>query len=226
MIFATGIRMGESPRWHDGRFWMCDWLAGEILAFAPDGTRQVVARVEGLPFSIDWLSDGRMLVTTNNGVRVGPELAPHGPGGQPWNEIVVDPAGRVWVDMPGAMPWEEPKPGVVGVVDPDGGGRVVADDVWFPNGMAVTPDGSTLIVAESHAHRLTAFTITDAGAAHSFEPAFPCHSALMGANKWGLTSLRNLDRLPPTGAVLIVCPLPIVGGSGSPARVLALVERA
>src|SRR4029079_9754277 len=73
------------------------------------------------------------------------------------------PAGRVWVDMPGAMPWEEPKPGVVGVVDPDGGGRVVADAVWFPNGMAVTPDGSTLIVAESHAHRLTAFTITDAG---------------------------------------------------------------
>ena len=66
---------------------------------------------------------------------------------------------------------------------------------------------------------------TDAGAAHSFEPAFPCHSALMGANKYGLTSLRNLDRLPPTGSVLIVCPLPIVGGSGSPARVLALVER-
>ena len=66
---------------------------------------------------------------------------------------------------------------------------------------------------------------TDAGAAHSFEPAFPCHSELMGANKWGLTSLRGLDRLPPTGALLIVCPLPIVGGSGSPARVLALVEK-
>ena len=163
MIFATDIQMGESPRWHDSRFWMCDWLAGEILAFSPDGTRETVARVEGLPFSIDWLPDGRMVVTTNDGVRVGPELAPYGPGGRPWNEIVVDPAGRVWVDMPGAMPWEEPKPGVVGVVDPDGGGRVVADDVWFPNGMAVTPDGSTLIVAESHAHRLTAFTITDAG---------------------------------------------------------------
>ncbi|MDN5860273.1 MAG: cyclase family protein [Pseudonocardia sp.] len=65
---------------------------------------------------------------------------------------------------------------------------------------------------------------TDAGAAHGFEPAFPCHSALMGAHKWGLTSLRRLDRLPPTGAVLVVCPLPIVGGSGSPARVLALVQ--
>jgi len=163
MIFATGIRMGESPRWHDGRFWMCDWLAGEVLAFAPDGTREVVARVEGLPFSIDWLPDGRMLVTTNDGVRVGPELAPYGLAGQPWNEIVVDPAGRAWVDMPGAMPWEEPKPGVVGVVDPDGTGRTVAGDVWFPNGMAVTPDGTTLIVAGSHAHRLTAFTITADG---------------------------------------------------------------
>ncbi|MBF6371414.1 cyclase family protein, partial [Nocardia puris] len=53
----------------------------------------------------------------------------------------------------------------------------------------------------------------------------PCHSLLLGANKWGLTSLRNLDKLPATGALLIVSPLPIVGGSGSPARVLALVER-
>jgi kynurenine formamidase len=66
---------------------------------------------------------------------------------------------------------------------------------------------------------------TDAGAAHGFDPPFPCHSSLMGANKWGLTSLRNLAQVPPTGSVLIVCPLPIVGGSGSPARVLALVER-
>ena len=58
-IFATGIRMGESARWHDGRFWMCDWLAGEVLAFDAAGGREVVARVEGLPFSIDWLPDGR-----------------------------------------------------------------------------------------------------------------------------------------------------------------------
>ena len=66
---------------------------------------------------------------------------------------------------------------------------------------------------------------TDAGAAHSFDPPFPCHSFLLGAGKYGLTQLRNLDRLPPTGAVLLASPLPIVGGSGSPARVLALVER-
>jgi kynurenine formamidase len=65
---------------------------------------------------------------------------------------------------------------------------------------------------------------TDAGAAHSFDPPFPCHSALLGSGKFGLTQLQNLAALPPTGAVVIAGPLPIVGGSGSPARVLALVE--
>jgi kynurenine formamidase len=66
---------------------------------------------------------------------------------------------------------------------------------------------------------------TDAGAAHSFDPPFPCHSMLLGSDKYGLTQLQNLALLPPTGAVVIAAPLPIVGGSGSPARVLALVER-
>jgi kynurenine formamidase len=66
---------------------------------------------------------------------------------------------------------------------------------------------------------------TDAGAAHSFEPAFPCHSHLLGNDKYGLTQLQNLAKLPPLGAVLIVGPLPIVRGSGSPCRALALVER-
>ncbi len=66
---------------------------------------------------------------------------------------------------------------------------------------------------------------TDAGTAHSFDPPFPCHSALLGAGKYGLTQLQNLAALPPTGAVVLAGPLPIVGGSGSPARVLALVER-
>lgn len=66
---------------------------------------------------------------------------------------------------------------------------------------------------------------TDAGAAPGFEPPFPCHSFLLGAGKYGLTQLQNLARLPATGAVVIAAPLPIVGGSGSPARVVALVER-
>ncbi|MDO9454682.1 SMP-30/gluconolactonase/LRE family protein [Nocardioides sp.] len=162
-VFATGIQMGESPRWHDGRFWMCDWMAGEVLVFAADGTREVVARVDGLPFSIDWLPDGRLVLSTPDGVCLGPELAPYGLGERGWNEIVVDPAGRAYVDVPGSMPWEEPVAGVAGVVLPDGSSRVVAGDLWFPNGMAVTPDGTTLVVAESHADRLTAFTIADDG---------------------------------------------------------------
>ena len=66
---------------------------------------------------------------------------------------------------------------------------------------------------------------TDAGAAHSFQPAFPCHAFLMGSGKYGLTQLQNVARLPATGAVLVVGPLPIVTGSGAPARALALVER-
>jgi sugar lactone lactonase YvrE len=161
-LFAAGIQMGESPRWHDGRFWMCDWLAGEVLVFDGDGDRQVVARIDGLPFSIDWLPDGRLVATTGGGVVVGPDLEPHGPPGQPFNEIVVDGAGRAWVDRPGSLPWEERRPGVVAVVLPDGSSRQVADDVWFPNGMVILDD-ETLVVAESHADRLTAWTITGQG---------------------------------------------------------------
>ncbi len=66
---------------------------------------------------------------------------------------------------------------------------------------------------------------TDAGAAHSFEPPFPVHNYMLGAGKYGITQLANLGQLPPTGAVLVVAPLKLVGGTGSPARVLALVPR-
>jgi len=161
-LFASGIRMGESPRWHDGRFWMCDWLAGEVLVFDADGRREVVARIEGLPFSVDWLPDGRLVATTPGGVVVLPGLEPYGAPGQPFNEIAVDEAGRAWVDMPGSAPWEERKPGIVALVLPDGSSRQVADDVWFPNGMAIL-DEDTLVVAESHADRLTAWTMTGRG---------------------------------------------------------------
>ena len=66
---------------------------------------------------------------------------------------------------------------------------------------------------------------TDAGQAAALDPTFPCHHHMLGAGKLGLTQLQNLDRLPPTGFALAVLPLPIVGGSGSPARVVALVEK-
>jgi sugar lactone lactonase YvrE len=161
-LFAGDLQMGESPRWHDGRFWMCDWLAGEVLAFDADGSREVVARVDGLPFSIAWLPDGRLVATTPVGLVAGPDLAPYGADGRPFNEIVVDAAGNCWVDMPGSMPWEERKPGIVAVVRPDGSWEQVAEDVWFPNGMVLV-DETTLVVAESHADRLTAWTIDGSG---------------------------------------------------------------
>ena len=161
-VFATGLKMGESPRWHDGRLWVCDWLSGEIVVFESDGRRDVVARVDGLPFSIDWLPGGDLLVTTSNGVMTGPGLDPYAAAGEPFNEIVVDAAGRAWLDMPGAPPGQPPAPGVIAVALPDGTSRRVADDVWFPNGMVVLDD-DTLVVAESHADRLTAWTITGDG---------------------------------------------------------------
>jgi sugar lactone lactonase YvrE len=167
-----GIGLGESPRWHDGRLWFSDWVAQELIAVSPDGESEVVANVRSLPFSIDWLPDGPLLITSGRQLlRMEPdgslvthrdlsELSEHG-----WNEIVVDGHGNAYVnnidfDMMGG---EEPKPGIIGVVTPDGEARQVADGLAFPNGMVVTPDGSTLIVAESYKGRLTAFDIDEDG---------------------------------------------------------------
>jgi kynurenine formamidase len=95
-----------------------------------------------------------------------------------------------------------------------------------PHSPGLSPACARWIAEESRAIGIGVETVgTDAGAAHSFDPAFPCHALLLGAGKYGLTQLQNLDRLPATGAMVVASPLPIVGGSGSPARVLALVER-
>jgi sugar lactone lactonase YvrE len=167
MAFATGLLMGESPRWHDGALWVCDWMAGEILRFAVDGERDVVHRVDGFPFSIDWLPDGRLVATSPTGVLVEGDgaLVPYGAHGQGWNEIVVDSRGHTYINEAGfdLMGGEEARAGTIAVVMPDGATRVVARDVWFPNGMAVSTDGTTLVCAESYAHCLTAFDIGSDG---------------------------------------------------------------
>jgi sugar lactone lactonase YvrE len=167
---ATGLRMGESPRWHDGRLWLCDWLAGEVLSFAADGSRRTEARVEGLPFSIDWLPDGRLLVTGESLLRQEPDgsFSPYADLGDVaahnWNEIVVDhQRGTVYVNGADTAkligPGHVPEPGIIALVAEDGTARKVATDIDFPNGMVITPDGSSLIVAESMAGRLSAFDI-------------------------------------------------------------------
>ena len=94
-----------------------------------------------------------------------------------------------------------------------------------PSSPGMSVDCARWVAEESPLQGIGVETVgTDAGAAHSFDPAFPCHSFLLGAGKYGLAQLQNLDRLPPVGAVVVASPLKIVGGSGSPVRVLALVE--
>ena len=163
-VFATGLALGESPRWHEGRLWVCEWVAGEVLSFDAAGERRVELTITGLPFSVDWLPDGRTVLTSTTGVvTLGADgsTTPYGVIGQGWNEIVVDPRGKTFVNSIGfdLMSGEEPRAGTVLVVRPDGSSTEVAGDVWFPNGMAITSDGDTLIVAESYGPILTAFDI-------------------------------------------------------------------
>jgi sugar lactone lactonase YvrE len=166
----TGIAFGESPRWHAGRLWFSDWGAEELVAVDLAGRAEVVARVRSFPFCIDWLPDGRLLIVHSRDrrlLRQEPDgtLVTHaelgGFSGGSWNEIVVDASGSAYVNGAGfdLMAGEEFAPGVIVLVAPDGSARQVADGMAFPNGMAITPDSSTLIVAESYASRLTAFDI-------------------------------------------------------------------
>jgi kynurenine formamidase len=98
-------------------------------------------------------------------------------------------------------------------------------DASGPHTPGIAPDCARWLAEESPVTGVGVETVgTDAGAAHSFEPAFPCHSYMLGAGKYGLTQLANLAQLPPVGAVLAVLPLKLVRGSGSPCRAIALVE--
>jgi len=160
----TGLAMGESPRWHEDRLWFSDWGAQEIIAVDLNGNSQVVVRTSfGLPFCIDWLPDGRLLIVSGReGLLLRREsdgsLVTHADlrdlSGGAWNEIVVDGRGNAYING---------GPGIIALLGPDGPARQVAEGIAFPNGMAVTPDNSTLIIAESHGKRLTAFDITADG---------------------------------------------------------------
>jgi sugar lactone lactonase YvrE len=162
-ILMSGLAMGESPRWHEGRLWFSDWGAQEIVAVDLDGRSEVVVRVPfDLPFCIDWLPDGRLLIVAGREGRVvrrEPDgaLVTHADltrlSKNAWNEIVVDGRGNAYVNTGDA----------IALVTPGDSARRVADGGAFPNGMAVTPDNSMLIMAESHGKRLTAFDIAADG---------------------------------------------------------------
>jgi sugar lactone lactonase YvrE len=168
----------ESPRWHDDRLLFSDWGAGEIVAVDLEGSAQVVASVDSIPFCLDRLPDGRLLVVS------GRQLLRREAGGdlvqqadlselstKPWNDIVVDGHGNIYLNNIGFdFPAGEFAPGLVALVTPDGSVRKVADGLAFPNGMAVSQDNATLVVAESYAGRLTGYDIQPDGSLSGARP--------------------------------------------------------
>jgi sugar lactone lactonase YvrE len=169
----TGLAFGESPRWHDDRLWFSDMGAGEVIAVDLDGDSEVIALVPAMPMGLGWLPDGRLLIVSSGDGRLLRQdsegsLVTHadltGMAGHAWGDMVTDGRGNAYIGNIGFdFPGGEFAPGFVAVVGPDGSARQVADGVAFPNGMAVTADNSTLILAESYASRLTAFDIAADG---------------------------------------------------------------
>jgi sugar lactone lactonase YvrE len=172
-----GFGMGESPRWHDGRLWFSNWGTNEIVALDLDGNTEVMGSGGGgSGWAANWLPDGRTLVTGEELIRVEPDrsrvrhadlshISPFG-----WSEITVDGRGNIYVnsinfdfaDFADVLGSGEAL-GKIALVTADGKAREVADGLAFPNGMVVSPDNASLIVAESFARRLTAFEIAADG---------------------------------------------------------------
>ena len=163
----TGRGLVESPRWHGDRLYFSDWSAGEVLAVDLEGRCQVVAQVKSLPLCTGWLPDGRMLIVSSPDGRLlrrepDGSLDTYADLGRPgWNDIVIDGRGNAYVNGAGFNPTagQAFAPGSVSLVTADREVRQVADDTAFPNGMAVTADNSTLIVADSYRHQLVGFDI-------------------------------------------------------------------
>lgn len=168
-----GILLGECPRWHDNRLWFADWVGQKLYTIDGDGRSAVEAEVASLPFSFDWLPDGRMLLVhaADNELKL---RQPDGSFGRfadlsglserGCNEITVHPREHIYVnnvdfDFPGG----EFRPGFIALVAPDGTSRKVAEGLAFPNGMAILADGRTLVCAESFNGNLTAFDIAEDG---------------------------------------------------------------
>lgn len=165
----TGLGFGESPRWHNDRLWFSNWGTREIVATDITGKSEVMINTPfaSFPYCIDWLHNGQLLLVSTSDqpfLRVEPggsfvrqaDLSAF--KGFTWNEIVVDGRENIYLNG-GPMNG----PGIIALVDRGGRVRAVADGLSFPNGMAITPDNSTLIVAESFGSKLTAFDIAEDG---------------------------------------------------------------
>jgi sugar lactone lactonase YvrE len=165
-VVLDGLGFPESTRWHGGRVWLCNWGSGEVLAVTPNGEPEVAAHLapQALPFSIDWLPDGRLLVVDGPQRLLLGQDGRHGPlevvadltglGPAPLNELVVDVAGNAYVN--GGS-------GVVVLVRPSGSVEQVAEGLRWPNGMALIDEGRTLVVADSHAEELVSYDVCQDG---------------------------------------------------------------
>ncbi|HOK07669.1 MAG TPA: SMP-30/gluconolactonase/LRE family protein [Syntrophales bacterium] len=168
--FVSGFDYLEAPRWREGRLWVSDFYTHQVIAVDPEGRVEKVATVEKQPSGLGWLPDGRLLVVSMLDRRVmrreaDGSLAVHadlsGVAGGPANDMVVDAKGRAYVgnfgfDLMGGAPLETAK---LARVDADGKVSVAAEDLFFPNGMVITPDGGTLLVNETFGNRVSAFAI-------------------------------------------------------------------
>ncbi|HEU5352957.1 MAG TPA: SMP-30/gluconolactonase/LRE family protein [Actinocrinis sp.] len=164
-VLLTGLGIPESPRWHEGRLWFCNWIDRQVTAVDLDGKAEVMGTRDpdshSMGYSIDWLPDGRLLTTGDKLRRQERDGSMVVYTEQHANEIVVDGRGNIYIngadfDFAAGAP---PKPGYIKLVTPDGRLRQVADEIQFPNGMVITPDNRTLIISESFAGMLTAFDI-------------------------------------------------------------------
>ncbi|HZT88420.1 MAG TPA: SMP-30/gluconolactonase/LRE family protein [Stellaceae bacterium] len=174
-VLLDGLAFGEGPRWRDGELFFSDMHAHKIMALDLCGAVRDVATVPGQPSGLGWLPDGRLLAVSmmdrrivrleaDGALPVHAELGALATG--PCNDMVVDALGRAYVGNMGFDPYanETPRTADLILVRPDGSAAVAARDLAFPNGAAISPDGATLIVAETGANRLTAFTIARDGA--------------------------------------------------------------
>jgi sugar lactone lactonase YvrE len=166
----SGMSFTECPRWHDGRLYFSDFYTRRVLAVTPDGTEEIIAEVPGQPSGLGFLPDGRMLIVSMRDRKIKrreldgslveyadlSDLAP-------WylNDMLVDPQGRAWVGNFGFDLMGGAKVTATNLicVDPDGCAKAAAGGLGFPNGMALTPNGKTLIVAETTMNRLSAFEV-------------------------------------------------------------------
>jgi sugar lactone lactonase YvrE len=168
-----GLAFPEGPRWRGGELVFSDMHADEVVAMTPDGGRRTVFKHDQPVSGLGWLPDGRMLVVSMEDrklmrIEASRRAVVHGDlgGVATWhcNDMVVDAKGRAYVGNFGfPLPGGEPKPAKMARVDPDGAVSVAADELVFPNGTIITPDGKTLVVGETFGARLTAFDIAPDG---------------------------------------------------------------